>query len=293
MRNLAPQFAQKLRGSLNTLCRAWIFIRNDGLVLRVIEHDENLTIDGEVFTKANTVATGQIESALSLSPDSANVDGAFDEAGQNEASFELGNWNHASAKLLVVDWQMPEYSTHIWSGHVNGIKRNNLGFELDLVGTEHRLNNQIGRSFSRRCDAILGDGRCGVNLNQAGRKVSGAVSAVFGGDKIAISNFAAINDAPFIGGIIEFKSGILSGIKSAIKSINRNTQVEFELEAELPILPNIGDTIDIYVACNKNLDTCKTRFNNIQNFRGCPHMPGESIAFAGPTIANNDGGARA
>lgn len=292
MRNLAPQFAQKLRGSLNTLCRAWIFTRNDGLVIRVIEHDESLTIDGEVFTKANTVATGQIESALNLSPDSANIDGVFDAAGQSEASFELGNWNQASAKLLVVDWQMPEHFTHIWSGHVNGIKRNNLGFELDLVGPEHRLNHQIGRSFSRRCDAILGDGRCGVNLNQAGRKFIGAISAAISGDKIAINSFAASDDATFIGGTIEFRSGILSGQKCAIKSINRNALVEFELDTELPILPNIGDTIDIYIACDKNFDTCKTRFDNIQNFRGCPHMPGESIVFAGPAIANNDGGAR-
>ncbi|KAF0183865.1 MAG: hypothetical protein FD163_2059 [Hyphomonadaceae bacterium] len=292
MRILAPQFAEKLRGSVNTLCRAWTFTRKDGTILNLIEHDEDITIDGTLFVKANAVAIGQVESAFSLSPDSASIEGIYDANGQSETSFVLGNWNNAQAELFIVDWQSPQYFIQIWSGYVNSIKRTNIGFELDLVGSEHQLNNQIGRSFSRRCDAKLGDGRCGVNFNLAGRKFTSAISGIINSYNIKVSSFAASDDAPFIGGFIEFKSGILIGQKYQIKNLVRSTLVEFELASELPVLPSNGDVIDIFIGCDKSFEVCKVLFNNIQNFRGCPHMPGESVVFAGPSIANNDSGAR-
>ncbi|KAF0117232.1 MAG: Phage protein transfer agent-like protein [Hyphomonadaceae bacterium] len=257
MRILAPQFAEKLRGSVNTLCRAWTFTRKDGTILNLIEHDEDITIDGTLFVKANAVAIGQVESAFSLSPDSASIEGIYDANGQSETSFVLGNWNNAQAELFIVDWQSPQYFIQIWSGYVNSIKRTNIGFELDLVGSEHQLNNQIINSYN-----------------------------------IKVSSFAASDDAPFIGGFIEFKSGILIGQKYQIKNLVRSTLVEFELASELPVLPSNGDVIDIFIGCDKSFEVCKVLFNNIQNFRGCPHMPGESVVFAGPSIANNDSGAR-
>ncbi|MEK7660820.1 MAG: DUF2163 domain-containing protein [Pseudomonadota bacterium] len=292
MRILVPQFAEKLRGSVNTLCRAWTFARKDGIILNLIEHDADVTIDGTLFVKASAVATGEILTAHSLSPDSASIEGIYDANGQSETSFLMGNWNNAQAKLFIVDWQSSEYFIQIWSGYVNSIKRTNIGFELDLVGPEHQLNNQIGRSFSRRCDAKLGDSRCGVNLILTGHKFTSAISGIINSYNIKVSSFAASDAARFIGGFIEFKSGILVGQKYQIKNITRSTQVEFELASELLVLPSNGDAIDIFIGCDKSFEVCKVLFNNIQNFRGCPHMPGESVVFAGPSIANNDGGAR-
>jgi len=48
------------------------------------------------------------------------------------------------------------------SGEIGEIRRRDGRFEADLLGPAHRLERVIGRVFARRCDAELGDARCGV-----------------------------------------------------------------------------------------------------------------------------------
>ena len=53
-------------------------------------------------------------------------------------------------------------------------------------------------------------------------------------------------------------------------------------------------TIELSAGCDKSHATCATRFANVTNFRGFPHMPGNDFvaAVARPGEPGNDGASR-
>ena len=44
--------------------------------------------------------------------------------------------------------------------------------------------------------------------------------------------------------------------------------------------------------CDQRLETCITRFDNAENYRGFAHMPGPDFILAGPAASGNSGGKR-
>lgn len=50
--------------------------------------------------------------------------------------------------------------------------------------------------------------------------------------------------------------------------------VRFVLRDRPPATMQAGDTYEIEAGCNKIMDTCKTKFDNVYNFRGEPWLPG-------------------
>ncbi|MEL6857552.1 MAG: DUF2163 domain-containing protein [Pseudomonadota bacterium] len=44
--------------------------------------------------------------------------------------------------------------------------------------------------------------------------------------------------------------------------------------------------------CDGRFETCRDVFNNVENFQGFPHMPGNDFVLSGPAADGNDGGKR-
>jgi uncharacterized phage protein (TIGR02218 family) len=53
------------------------------------------------------------------------------------------------------------------------------------------------------------------------------------------------------------------------------------LQQFMPNAIAIGDDYTISAGCDKQLATCKTKFNNVVNFRGFPHVPGQDMMVSG------------
>jgi len=45
-------------------------------------------------------------------------------------------------------------------------------------------------------------------------------------------------------------------------------------------------------SCDQRFETCRDVFENIENFRGFPHLPGPDAVLEGPAVGGNDGGKR-
>ncbi len=55
----------------------------------------------------------------------------------------------------------------------------------------------------------------------------------------------------------------------------------FELVLPMRNTIQVGDTYSVYPGCDKNWETCKTKFDNMMNFRGEPFIPQEqSVAIS-------------
>lgn len=280
MRSLSQGFAAKLALGVTTLCKCWEFTRKDGVAVRFSEHDRELVIDNQIYSPIGNISFGQIEVHSNLVPDSATASASFNIDAISAEDILLGRWDNALAALKIVDWQSPEYFVEIWSGRISGFLQNDFGFELELAGHEKALDVPIGRSFSRFCDANLGDGRCKIDLTQHGRTQNTQIVEIQSDRRLKLSHNFTRQAHEFIDGKIIFKSGAFKDI--AFQIVNCESQGDyFEIETNSPTLiaPLIGDNVEIIIGCDKSFETCKTKFANVDNFRGCPHMPSETDAF--------------
>ncbi len=51
---------------------------------------------------------------------------------------------------------------------------------------------------------------------------------------------------------------------------------------------SVGDAFQITAGCDKQLATCKSKFDNAVNFRGFPHMPGNGFITRVPKLEGRD-----
>ncbi len=75
----------------------------------------------------------------------------------------------------------------------------------------------------------------------------------------------------FDGGVIKMTSGPNDGLRMEVKSY---TTGQITLALPFPELVQAGDSYSMTPGCDKSLETCRDRFNNVVNFRGFPYLPG-------------------
>lgn len=164
MKTIADEFVAKLASGTATTCLAWTITRPDGFVLRMAEHDRPLSIGGQVFEAGASLEGLEFSVSRSLAPGHASARGALAHDAITEEDLEAGLWDGARLDVIRVDWADPEHVLPLWSGSLTRIRRTGAGFEAELVSLKAAFERPVGRVYTRRCDAALGDARCGVDL---------------------------------------------------------------------------------------------------------------------------------
>jgi len=75
-------------------------------------------------------------------------------------------------------------------------------------------------------------------------------------------------------GLLTFTSGNNIGIGLEVKDYVLSTGA-FETYTAFPFTVVSGDTYEVQAGCDKIFTTCKIKFDNVKNFRGEPHIPGQ------------------
>jgi len=164
MRIVPEEMAARIESGAAMLCHAWMLRRADGVELGFTDHDDDLTIEGVVCRAASGWTAGASESAVGLAAGSAAVAGALDAAAITDADVEAGLYDGASVALWRVDWDRPDLRVRLWTATLGRIRREGAGFTAELEGPLAKLERVVGRTYGRDCDALLGDGRCRVDL---------------------------------------------------------------------------------------------------------------------------------
>lgn len=293
MRNLPSALAQKLDGGVTSLALAWRLTRKDGVQIGVTQHDRDLTFDGTTFVAAYSFVAGDHDKEVNLAPDRTALSGALNVGAITQADLALGRWNQAKVEAFWVDWANPGDFIPMWTGMVGGSSWRGAAFEFDIVGREAVLNREIGRVYTRSCDAALGDSRCKVDLAAPGRTVSAPIVVVVSDRVITIAPPFGAASLTFMAGTLKIIAGPAAGWHCDIINIDVTTSAwQITVSRPFPIAPVQGDTLQINMGCDKSFTTCKSRFANGLNFRGQPTMPGDDVAFGGPANSANDGGKR-
>ena len=281
MRNLDINFQSRLNSQVSTFAKCWQIIGKMDNEICITEHDEDIIAFGKTFKSNNAFNATNLDLQNLPNSNRGAIEGAISIDGITENDILLGRFDNAQILLFLIDWQVPQYFVQIWQGIIGDIKLNGQVFEFELSGLESQLGKNLGRKFSRICDADLGDAKCTINIENYTQ--SGNVVENISPSQLK-ANFAI---APvfenYKNGKLKFISGTMQNVEFPISSIETSGSAYLiNFKGQISQKYNIGASIKIYQSCDKNFATCKGRFNNGANFRGCPHMPGESIIYASP-----------
>jgi len=290
MRDIPDALQAKLEGGVTTLCWCWRVERRDGAVFGFTSHDRDLSFDGADYRAQGGFEPGDIRRELGLSVDAGSVLGALSDDAINEADVAAGLWDEAAVTVFRVDWTEPEHRYAVWRGEIGETRCGTLAFEAELRAPSHRLTQTTGRVYSRRCDADVGDARCGADLDDPAFKASGTVETATGARAFEAAGLAAFVPDWFSRGRVTFTDGGNAGLSFEVEA---QAGASLTLRRAPPQGVAEGDAFTVTAGCDKRFATCREKFGNGLNFRGFPHMPGNDALMAGPRAGGtHDGGSR-
>lgn len=238
------------------------FIRSGTLHYRYTNADQDIYINGEKWEAAAISVPGvRIGSGDPLDitvPADSQVAALFRGASP-------------SLKVRIMrmhaDDESQEMKT-IWRGAVHETKWENINsiklITYSIASVFSR--NGIRLTWGRPCPYSLYDKNCRLN------PVDYAVHCVIDSlDGASVNITSGVNNGWFSGGFIEW---ITDGIteRRGLKLHNGNNigviGGTFGLEA--------GMSVVIYPGCERTINVCDSKFNNVLNYGGQPHMPGQS-----------------
>ncbi len=291
MKTVPEDFAAHLQGEATTTCHCWKVSLRDGTVLGFTEHDEALTFRGVTYLAASGFQAGENDSETGLAASSGEVAGGFSSEAVSEDDLAAGRYDGARVELFRVNWQVPEQHVLLKVREIGEVKRAGGAFTAELRSFAHRLSQPQSRVYGRRCDAALGDARCGADI--AAFRANGAVVSVDGSGQMAVSGLGAFAEGFFRQGKLMFSSGENAGHSFDLDDhALRDGVVSLNFWLPLEVSPKAGDAFTVTAGCDKSFATCRAKFANHLNFRGFPHIPGADFAYAYVTSrTQHDGGA--
>ena len=84
----------------------------------------------------------------------------------------------------------------------------------------------------------------------------------------------------FAYGSLVWTTGVNAGLSAELSGSQSAEDDVIKLWQAMPELPTPGDQFVLTAGCDKSFGTCRSKFANGLNFRGCPHMPGTDFALS-------------
>lgn len=276
MRTVPTALAGHLAGEATTTCHCWRVTRRDAVVLGFTEHDRDLLFDGTTFLAASGFAASEAEAATGLTANADEVAGGFSSAAIREEDLAAGLFDGARMELFLVNWAAPGEHMLLNVREIGEVSRAGGAFRAELRSIAHRLDQPQGRVYGRRCDASLGDARCGVDL--AAWQGEGTVTEVRDASRVIVSGLSGFESGFFDRGLLTFPGGSSADVESHGKQADGTAELTFWLPLERLVMA--GAAFTIAAGCDKSFASCRARFANHLNFRGFPHVPGTDFAYS-------------
>ncbi|MFC2967854.1 DUF2163 domain-containing protein [Acidimangrovimonas pyrenivorans] len=281
-----------LASGATTVCRAWALVRRDGTVFGFTDHDVDLGFEGIVFRAGSGMTARALQQGSGLAVDNSEAVGALSDAALTEADILAGRFDGAELRVWLVNWADPAQRVLQFRGALGEMTRVGGAFTAELRGLTEALNQLQGRIYAPTCSAVLGDAFCRVDLTAPGYSSERVVEEVEDGRVFRFADFTGFDDRWFERGRLTVLSGAAAGLVQVIKDDRLSgTERVVELWQAVGGAVTPGDRVRLETGCDKRADTCRLKFNNFNNFRGFPQIPGEDWITTYPSRDGvNDGG---
>lgn len=279
MRQLTAETSAAFAAAATTLCHCWRLTRRDGTVLGFTDHDCDLAFAGATFRAATGLDAAQAESAAGFAVAGGEVHGALDDAALSDAELEAGVYDGASVEIWLVDWSDVSRRLLMDIATIGEIRRTEFSFVAELRSLAHRFDEEQGRQFQRNCAADLGDARCGVDLSSSLYSTQATIIASEAGGSFVVAPDADFDAGFFTDGALVAANGERHAIKLHEKAASGDRIVLWSASASALA---VGVRVTLKAGCDKSPESCAAKFDNIANFRGFPHMPGNDVVASYP-----------
>jgi uncharacterized phage protein (TIGR02218 family) len=243
--------------------------RTDGVTIGLTELDKDLQIGGVTYNSASGYSPSTYASSSSLSVNYADIEGILEFAGVSREQIRAGLYDFAEVELFVYDYEDDLIVKTIATGNWGESQLMDGSYKAEFRSLSQRMQQSVGNIYTAHCTAELGDKRCKVDV--APLIQSGTITSVASRLTIADSNRTEVNDY-WKGGVITFLTGNNQYRSFEISASNSSGSITLFLPLSFP--GQVGDTYIMKPGCDKSIDTCRVRYNNVVNFRGFPHVPG-------------------
>ncbi|MEM9138955.1 MAG: DUF2163 domain-containing protein [Pseudomonadota bacterium] len=292
MRDVPLALQASLDSGATTLARCWRVARTDGTVLGFTDHDLDLGFGGLVYESEAALAASALEAVTGLATDTHEITGALSSDRITEADIARGLYDGAEVTLYLVNWQAPADRLVLSRGQIGEIRRGDIAFEAEIVGLSDRLNQPFGRAFLHSCSCREGEVDLGINLSDPAYRAAATVATVNEVQQFSVAGLGAYENGWFTGGLLRWTSGANAGLEAHVKAhlaAEPESIVEIWLSPPEPV--QAGDAFEITVGLSLTADQWKTKFGDLVDFRGFPHMPGDDVAASYPNSGGqHDGG---
>lgn len=294
MKTLPAGLQDHLDTGTTTMCYCWRVTRKDATVMGFTNHDNDLTFDSTTFKAETGFTASAAQQSLGLAVDNMEVVSALDSTAITEDDIAAGRYDDAFIEIFWVNWQDTSERIIMLTGNLGELTQNGIAYTAELRSLVNRLNQKIGRVYQRTCDAVFGDNRC--KFNKASVTYTGTVVSAASPSSIVFSGLGALADDWLSRGVLTWLTGPNAGVAYDIKIHQNSPSPNHTIQLWVPVTetPVAGNTASIVAGCLQTAAVCKSKFNNLANFQGFPHMPGNDIVTVYPTQgdSNNSGGSR-
>lgn len=265
-----------------TLARCIEITRADAAVYRYTDAQRDLVVGGNTYLAGPGLVVGDIASSAGLAVDNLELTITPDDAAITRADILAGRWDGAAFSIFEVNYLDTTGGVNILrTGTFGEIRLERSRFVVELRGLAQALQQPVGAVTSKTCRYRLGDADCTVNL--APFTHTGSVSSVTSAQVFTASALAQAADY-YVEGTITFTSGPNAGITRKVKAFSAGKQ--FTCSLPFPYAVSVGNTFSAVAGCQKrHVEDCATKFSNILNFGGEPHIPGVDALTAAPEVA--------
>lgn len=262
---------------LCTLAFCWRLERRDGVTVGLTSHDRDLVIDHVRYRAAPGMTPSAIRSGTGMDAGDVDLEGALTSEAISEVDLVAGRWDAAALELRLTEWEMPGA---LWlmlaRGTVGAVGRRGGLFTAELVGPTAALRAPVAPSTSPDCRARLGDRACRVDM--AGRSRVVCVDAVEG----TAALIAGLAAGAYAFGTLRWMTGRNAGL---VQGVVDNDMDAATLADPPSFAVEPGTFALLTEGCDRQLETCATRFGNVANFRGEPYLPGTDLLTRYPGAA--------
>lgn len=273
--DISPALQAELQSTSPRIARLLRIICKDGTTYGYTDSDVEITVDGQLYKPAPGLQALKLVTTADTEVSNQKFSAGWVDV--PEEDLRGGKVDNAAIEGAWACWALPEAGRVVlFKGNIGEIGWDESGFEVDVVSYMKQLERNIGWTYTSTCRHQLfsqpGPGTVGACMaNPASFTFAGTVAAITTSKwKFSLTGAAAGKAAAyFSNGQITFTSGFNSGLSTIVK---RHEGDVFELLLPTAFKIQVGDTFSVQAGCDKTLDTCKSKFNNVLNHGGFPHI---------------------